>query len=100
MRALALRRVARHDRVTDNDRRDTLADRLHHRGRLVSENGREYALGICTTERVDVRVAQGVADHLHPHLPSLWWVHDDGLRTDVIDSEGHHGLARDRLCIV
>ena len=97
-RQFALRRVAGNDHVADRDRCDTLTNRLHDGRRLVPEDGREDPLRICTTEGVDVGVAQRVADHLHPHFTRLWRVHNDRLGTKVIHAERHHRLARDWLC--
>ena len=61
---LALWSVARDDHVPHPHAGHTLADTLHHGGRLVAEHHREQALGVIAVKSVDIRVTQGIADNL------------------------------------
>ena len=69
--ASALWRVAGDHHVTDLDAGHTDADNLNHRGGLVAQHKGEQTFRVMAVQRVDVGVTQRVADHLHPHLPSL-----------------------------
>mmetsp|Transcript_38837 Transcript_38837/g.98569 ORF Transcript_38837/g.98569 Transcript_38837/m.98569 type:complete len:356 (+) Transcript_38837:211-1278(+) len=95
--ALALRRVPRHNVVPRLHRSHALANGLDDGAGLVSQDAGEEALRIGTAERVDVGMAESVADNLHPHLPSLWRRNHNFLLPQVVHAKGHHGLARDRL---
>ena len=97
LRTLALRRVAGDDGVADCDGCDALAHALDDGGGLVAENAREQALRVGARESIHVCVAQCIADDAHADLTGPWRCDDDLLLANVVDAEGDHRLARDRL---
>ena len=97
IRLLALRRVARNDVIARSHRGHALANRLDDAAGLMTQNGREEALGVTPFKGVQVGVADGVRHHLHSHLA---WARRSDSHTaflELVDAHGDDRVAHNLL---